>query len=392
MKNFWYNCWKTLGLGLLACSGLQASDVKVYGFVLPTWTAASSGVESFSQPNMGAYTAAGNPAMATLATDVRSSFQVAQSRIGANFQVDPKAKANLEFDFIDFTKASPTTGAMPRVRRAFAEYGVSDNLLLRFGQDWDIVSPSAPFSYNYVGHYFESGDIGFMRIQAQAFLTTGNVEHAIALGLPGNNNAAADSGLELTVMPTLAVRETWKLADGGQVGVSALGTVIRLSKTTYDRAFAGAVTGFFQTPSTGKFEVHAEAYLGQNTNNLGMLGLGFANTSSPNVQEAGAYVSAKYHLSETLGIFGGIGGSWVLNPSGMPASYTRTPTLALNSSGPGIESNLTLRGGLDYALMKGAFVFGEVGGLVTRHHLLAGDVMDPNAAAVIVQVGTQLSI
>ncbi len=138
-----------------------------YGFLLPTLSVASQGVESFSQPNQSAFTAAANPALLGNHTAARSSFQIAQSRMG--FVVRPETKTNgrLEFDFIDFTKATPTTAALPRVRRALIEHSLSDSLTLRMGQDWDLVSPLAPHTYNYVGHYFQSGDIAFMRIQAQ---------------------------------------------------------------------------------------------------------------------------------------------------------------------------------------------------------------------------------
>ena len=75
-----------------------------YGFLIPTLSVATEGVESFSQPNQSAFTAAANPALLANRTAARSSFQVAQSRIG--FVVRPEAKTNgrLEFDFIDFTK------------------------------------------------------------------------------------------------------------------------------------------------------------------------------------------------------------------------------------------------------------------------------------------------
>lgn len=375
----------------LASLAQAEADLKFSGFVIPSWVGATHGVDSFSQPNMSAYTAAGNPAMATQGDSFRSSFQAAQSRLGISFSPETTSKGSLEFDFIDFAKASPTTGAMPRVRRAVVELFQGD-FTFRFGQDWDLVSPLAPFSYNYVGHYFESGDIGFMRLQAQAIWKHGNQEQAIAVGLPGNNNTAADGAVELTLLPTFAARQTWNLAQM-QLGASLLATWIRLAKTSPERALAGAATLFAQSASGATLEWRAEAYLGQNTFNLGMLGLAFGGSAAPEIREAGAYISSKYHVSSTFSVFGGIGGAWVLNPSGMYSSYARTGGVAtLASTGPGLEWNATLRLGVDWTLGKNAVLFAEGAGLLSRHHLLAGDALEPGAATFVTQVGTQLSL
>src|SRR5688572_700040 len=83
--------------------------IQVYGFIIPTWTLASGAVASFSQPNSSAYPAAGNPAVDISRDAGRSTFQVAQSRIGIHITPTTKARGDLEFDFIDFSKASPTT-------------------------------------------------------------------------------------------------------------------------------------------------------------------------------------------------------------------------------------------------------------------------------------------
>jgi hypothetical protein len=86
--------WTVIGLTLGAVVGsVQAfgnepaptpPPIVFYGFVLPTVQMASGAVESFSQPNMSAYTAAGNPVLGKRPEDARGSFEVVQSRLGFN--------------------------------------------------------------------------------------------------------------------------------------------------------------------------------------------------------------------------------------------------------------------------------------------------------------------
>ncbi len=395
-KKYRFSLVLILALSVVDTFGAEPGKTfSLYGFVLPTWIASSGGAESFSQPNLSAYTAAGNPAVGTVIHESRSSFQVAQSRFGFLVNPDANSQARLEFDFIDFTKSSPTTAALPRVRRALIDWKASPNLLVRFGQDWDLASPLAPHSYNYVGHYFESGDIGFMRIQAQALYTSGNHEHALALGLPGNNNLASDSTLELGKVPTLAIRETIK-SDGLTFGGSMLVTAIRRDKVTETLLLAGAITAFAEFHPSSSLEIRTEAYVGQNTNNLGMLGLAFGNADAQAVKEAGGYVTARYSVDQELAFFGGIGGSWVLNPMSMLSSYSYpTPTTAaLAGTGPGLERNLTARVGAEYKLTSSIVSFVELAGLATRHHLLPADVarLDPDRSIFLGQLGMQINI
>lgn len=277
----------------------SASTFKWYGFVLPFYSLSSAGVETFGQPNSGAITAAGNPIMAgATKDDYRSTFQVAQSRFGLLVNPMPDLEARLEMDFIDFSKSSPTTSANPRLRRAVVTYTLSADLKLIFGQDWDLISPLAPHTYDLVGHFFEAGDIGFMRHQLQAIHRTGRWETGIALGLPAANTGASDSNIELSVLPTLALRETYK-GDDWEFGVSGLFTSLRAAKTSSERIASGALT-FFGDFKAGTLEFRSEAYFGQNTANLGLLGLSYCRSGTI-TSEAGAYVSARNQMA--TGVF-----------------------------------------------------------------------------------------
>ncbi len=388
--------WLGLALAVLSFSNLCAAEnaanhFSFYGFLLPTFEVASSGVESFSQPNLTAYTAASNPVLGSSPTQARKGFHVSQSRFGFLGKA-AGAQGRFEFDIIDFKKASPTTGALPRVRRAVIDMPVSEATTLHFGQDWDIVSPMAPHTFNYVGHYFESGDIGFMRIQLAATIDSGTWQHAFALGLPGNNNDPADQLLELGRIPTLAWRETIHLGKG-QVGWSVLAAFLRFDRAMGDLHAAGALTAFGELIPNETLQLRMEAYVGRNTANLGMLGLAFGNKTATAVDEAGAYVTLRQSLGASAAVFAGVGGSWVLNPSSMLAAYVPAASPVLGNTGPGIEQNLTARVGYEHKLADALNFFAEVAALATRHHLAAADLanVSPNQSAVLGQTGMQFN-
>lgn len=368
-------------------------SVNLYGFVLPTFLFSSAGVESFSQPNFSAFTAAGNPVFQYAAQRAQSSFQVAQSRFGLLAKTSPETTARLELDFIDFAKATPTTAALPRLRRATVEWRARADILVRLGQDWDLVSPLNPHTFNPVGNYFEAGNIAFQRIQAQVIATEGAWEHGFALGMPSNNNSPSDGALEITMLPTLAGRERYKFSSG-EVGASALVSAMREQKSTNARLFAGALNVFSELSFGSSWQLRAEAYVGQNTANIGMLGLAFGNAAHPNVREAGGYVTMRHMATEMVGFFGGVGFARILNPQEMLVSYTNAPTgPTLAGTGPGIERNITLRVGADWRAAPSLQFFTEVAGMATRHHLLPVDSarVSQDRSAVVGQMGAQLT-
>jgi hypothetical protein len=394
MKSLSWNAWALGGLLLLGVQVRAEPQLKVYGFLMPTLSLDSSGVESFSQPNASAYTAAGNPALRRGSADAQTSWEVAQSRVGMKWTQSEGVEALAEFDFIDFSKSAPTTSALPRVRRMLVQWAGTDGWKFQVGQDWDLVSPLAPFTYNLVGHYFQSGDIAFMRIQALALKTSGDFESGWAIGMPAQNALAAPSGVELGRWPTLAWRGTWKIAADSKVGLSTLVASIEPSPTDSFRIFGGVVTAFGEG-SWGKTRWVSEAYFGQNTFNLGMMGLSMGDRNHPRVREAGAYVSWKHPITDETRFFGGIGAAWALNPDSVQPSYSRnggTATLNSPSTGPGISRNLTLRVGMEHDLKPGLVVFGEGAFLSTTHRLLAQDsAVDPHRTAWIASIGVKFN-
>ena len=380
------------GAGLLVTAGTSyaGNSLQVSGFLIPTVTLASSGLETFSQPNASAFTAAGNPALRRNVRDSQLSWEVAQSRIGFKWVQPEGVEALLEFDFIDFTKSAPTTSAIPRVRRALVQWGSPSSWRFQFGQDWDLVSPLAPFTMNWVGHYFQSGDIGFMRIQAVAYKRYDSFESAWALGLPSQNTLSAPSGVEMGKWPTVSWRGSWQESSSSRYGVSALLASVEPSATDSFRIFAGTFTAFGEG-RVGQTRWVSEAYLGQNTFNLGMLGLAYGDRNHPRVRESGAYLTLKHSLEDSFRVFGGVGGSWALNPDSIQSSYSRTggvATLNSPSTGPGLVRNLTVRAGVEKDLSTGLLAFGELSLLSTTHRLLSQDSgLDPNRTAWVLGTG-----
>ncbi len=385
-----------IAAGVLASSVAQAEwSLKGYGFLIPNTVLTSSGVESFSQPNSSAYTAALNPVFSKTSRDSTFSWQVAQSRAGIKLnESNSGAEGMLEFDFIDFTKASPTTAANPRVRRAFVKWQSANGWSYQLGQDWDLISNTVPFTYNFVGHYFETGDIGFMRMQFMGLKKFGDWESGWALGMPTQNSTSGSSGVELGAWPTISFRQTYLGQQDSKFGASVLMASVRPSTADSFRIFAGSFS-LFGEGKIGETKWISKAYVGQNTSNLGMLGLAYGDRQHSQTREAGMYFSFQHPLSDQTRIFGGVGGSFILNPQQMASSYKFDADLkknVLNSTGPGIERNLTARIGLDHDIIQGLVGFTELAYLNTRHHLLAADSsMNPIRSSWVLNTGVKLS-
>jgi hypothetical protein len=322
---------------------------KPYVLVKPTVIPSFGAVESFSQPNATAVTAAGNPVLATAPGAPRLTFQVAQSRAGLHLNPQGTLRGQLEVDFIDFAKASPTVASLPRLRIAKAEWLPVPVFTLSVGQDWDLFSPLNPHGSNMVGAHFLSGNLGFMRQQVKVLGKVGSFELAAAAGMEGVNITSRDSALELSLVPTGAFRVQWVVPQG-RVGVSGIATSLRLGmgSAMERRAFAGAVSvhGELTLP---RLQLRAEAYVGQNTANLGLLGLGLGGARD--VSELGGFGSARVGLSGMHWLYSHVGYAQAFDASAVRPSYSysilpsdgslpATSTATLAGTGPGIQSNL----------------------------------------------------
>ena len=352
--------------------------VSISGFVKAAVIASDRAMESFGQENMSAPTAAGNPALSLNPDWARSSFQVAQSRFAIKASAAQLGLMLMEFDFIDFSKGSPTTTAVPRLRRALVSKTM-DDLTFTLGQDWDLFSPLAPHTYNFVGHYFQTGDLGFMRLQATVQKKIGSFEHAVALGFPAANTSSRDASQELSVAPTLALRSTF--SDGTtKTGVASIGGAVKNSLNLNQTLYPYAFNLFWQSKFAG-WESTAEIYYGKSLANLSLQGLSFSTTPDQ-VEEAGGFANFRKPLSGGWGSFFGAGFARILSGdvspsytiSGSGASATRA--LANPGRGLGIRDNSTLRVGLDYKASEQSTVFLETGVFFTNHQIAQADLVN----------------
>lgn len=322
--------------------------LRPYATLKPAVIPSSGAVESFGQPNASAVTAAGNPVVSIAPGDPRLTFQVAQSRLGLAVNEAGQVRAQLEVDFLDFSKASPTVVSLPRLRIARIEWAPTPTFSLIAGQDWDLHAPVNAHGANLVGTRFLSGNIAFMRQQVKAIGLLGGFELGAAVGMEGANTTAKDNAFELSGVPTFAVRGSY-LVGKGRVGVSAIATSLLLGFGTPSqrRALSGGVTAFGDV-TFGRTTLRGELSLGRNMANIGLLSLGFGGPSD--VDEWGGFLSARHGFSDMHFIYGTVGLARVLNRDAVRPSYSypsmpadgsmpAMATAVLAGTGPGLLHN-----------------------------------------------------
>lgn len=370
-------------------AGVPASSPSVWDRVLdslrpyvtfkPTVIASSRAVESFSQPNASAVTAAGNPVLSVQPDEARLTFQVAQTRVGLMLNEKGVVRGHLEIDFIDFTKASPTTASLPRLRVAKVEWAPVENFTLAIGQDWDLHAPVNPQGSNMVGANFLSGNTGFMRQQIKAIGVVKGFELGAAIGMEGVNTTSKDNAFELSLVPTFALRASWLVGGRGRIGVSGLATSLRLFPGTPSerRTFAGAVTAFADV-TLGDTTLRGELMLGQNASNIGMLGLGWG--AAKDISEWGGFVSVRHAFTPMHAVYAHGGIARVLNRSDVRPSYgyaslpadgspPPTSSAALTGTGHGLRANGAISVGYELRVHKHLGFLLEGGYFYSEHVL-----------------------
>jgi hypothetical protein len=354
--------------------------IRIYGILNPRLFFSSAAEESFSQATAVAITAAGNPAYATQPDNARFSLQVQQSRFGIWVNEKGAFRGQLEFDFVDFAKATPTVQEVPRVRIARADW-VAGPHTLQLGQDWDLNAPINPHGINLVGALFQAGNTGFMRQQLRYLYSADAFELGAALGFPGVNAGLKDAALELNLTPSLAGRAAYKLGKG-RAGASFIVSQLPYgSGDALRRSLSYQGVLFADVAPSADTNVRAEAYYGQNVANLGALALGQGNATT-DYQEVGAFVSVRQTVAAGHAFFGMAGRAQVLNAADVVPSYAypvpATPTLGTAvlaaGVGPGIRNNTAARLGYEFrpapalALVLEGFYYG------TEHVLRPEDV------------------
>ena len=381
--------------------------IRPYAWIKPTVVFSGSPVESFGQPNASAVTAAGNPALAAFPggqgtqDEASLTFQIAQSRLGFWFNEKGAVRGQFELDFIDFTKSSPTTGALPRLRIGKVEWALSDSTVLIAGQDWDLFQPVNPYTVDIVAVAFQAGNTAFMRHQAKLIWHNDSLEVGGAIGLAGINNAAKAAIPEHNI-PSFALRAAALFGAAGRIGVSALATNWRFApdQATERKALAGAAGLYGDVTPAERFNIRFEAYGGQNLANMGSLSLGQGNVNE-DLKEVGGFFSLKYGFTDAHALYGLVGYAKVLNDEDVVASYNYPGTMpgmmpapaesaaTIAGTGPGIKQNLTARLGYQFTLDKTVSVMAEGFFFNTEHALVAGfdDDLDAKQTAVGGELG-----
>lgn len=375
--------------------------IRTYAWIKPTMIVSGSPVESFGQPNMTAVTAAGNPVLTAIQDEAAMTFQVAQSRLGFWFNEKAPIRGQFELDFIDFTKSSPTVGALPRLRIGKVEWAFSDSTVLMAGQDWDLFAPVNPYTVDIVAVAFQAGNTAFMRQQAKLIWHNESLELGGAIGLAGINNAAKALVPEYSRIPTLAGRAAILFGAAGRVGVSAIATSWRFAPDTPTerKALAGAAGLYGDVTPLERFNLRFEAYYGQNFANLGSLSLGTGNAAE-DIKEVGGFLSAKYGFTDAHALYMLAGAAKVLNDEDVVPSYTygtvamgvipAESTATVAGTGAGMTSNLTARLGYEYRYDKTIALMAEGFAFQSEHVL--NDVFDGDIDGDRTALGAELGL
>jgi len=352
--------------------------VRFYGIIKPA-ILIGNGLESFGNANYVAVTAAANPLFLNDTDEVASSYQIQQTRVGVIVGQGSPVKGQVEVDFVDFTRSSPTQSTVIRVRQAFVEWTPSAGHKLTLGQLWDVFSPLNSHTFDLVGGMFQAGNSGFMRHQLIYTGTLGSFEGALALGLITQNLTSTLGNVEYNRMPTVAARASYRPSKTTWAGVALIATRLAFDAARpTEKARLSAGANAFADLADGMWNLRAEAYAGQNLNNLGLLVLG-QGTATTDVREVGGWASLKATLTQQHAVHVVAGGAFVLTPSNLSIGYVpatdTTPATRLGAIVPGIERNLGLRVGYAYTPTKGLSIVAEPFAFLTRHKL------DPSAAA-----------
>lgn len=380
-----------LSLAVLSTSFAQAAtingfDANVYGFIKASANYATDAVGSFNNTNMVAPTQA-MPENANAANETsRLSFQTAQSRIGTILKKGDNLSGKIELDFVDFAKSSPTTQMNPRVRIAAVTYTWENNKVI-IGQDWDLFAPVNGYTFDIVGMYFKAGNSGFMRQQAQYLKTLGQWELGGAIGLSAANPSQGDTDTELSKAPSYALRLSRKI-ENGRVGLSGIYSRVNLENPatnptgSHHESYAGNV--FFEK-NIDLVGLKAEAYYGQNMDNLGTLTLSRA-VNGKDLKEYGGFVSAQYQVIEKNYIFGGAGFAKIDNASEMANGAVITvPATPISNQ---MSSNTIARVGWEYRVTEDFSWISELTHFSSEYKV--ADNRYKTSTAEVIETGVQL--
>lgn len=327
---------------ILATSATHAEvSFAPYGFIKASAIYADHALGSFNNINLSA------PTYAVARTrdqdeNSRTSFQTAQSRLGVVVKKSDALSGRFEFDFIDFSKSSPTTQMVPRVRRAVVTYK-GDNWSADIGQDWDLFSPTNAYTYDIVGMYFNAGNTGFQRQQAQFHKLIDSWELSAALGMAAANPGVSDTDLEYSNAPTYALRAQ-NTKGSTKYGVSGIYSRLKYASVDNSRHESWGTSAYVER-EVASYGLKAEVFYGQNLGNLGTLSLA-RGTATTDLKEYGGFVSGQKALENGWKVFGGVGMDQIENKKDL-LPFALTATGSVGPSTTGIRRNFLSRLGVE---------------------------------------------
>jgi hypothetical protein len=192
-----------------------------------------------------------------------------------------KVSGKLEIDFANFPTGVAESRPTPRIRLAYIDIQ-KENVGLRFGQDWDVVSPLFP-AINHELLMWNAGNTGDRRAQIQGRYTSGSVEIKGMLGLTGAiNNEDLDTGAAAgerdgfdSGMPQGQVRVGWKTLELVEKKPSEFGFWGMYGQTQTDTFFNGNdrfdtwLAGVdWQVPMCSCMTFRGEAWTGENLGDI----------------------------------------------------------------------------------------------------------------------------
>ncbi len=355
-----------LGSGLLALSNVTtqaALDFNVYGIMKTSIVSASQQINSFGKSTFSAHTHAAavdttNSATEKYSKERRTSFQTQQSRVGAIINSGNKISARIEFDFIDFNQSTHAAGLQTRLRLAYMDYKFSDKLSLSAGQKWLSFMGVVPYMNNLVQANFYSGNTGFIGQEASLKYVTDHFDFYGSILAKGNNRTASQTSTELGAQPGVSLRADYKLSKG-IIGLAAVAAKVETdalaanTSNTYENGNS-FVYKIFTKMNFGGLDFRAEAFNGQNTENLALLAIGgssYKAASNTDIQTWGGFTSLAYKFNPTHTLYAGAG--YVANKDA--AARLASESATVNK----MASNKMARIGYEYHMGDGAKIFFE---------------------------------
>lgn len=220
-----------------------------------------------------------------------------------------KTSGKLEIDFANFPTGSAESRATPRIRLAYIDVR-KDNFGLRFGQDWDVVSPLYP-SVNAELLMWNAGNTGDRRAQIQGRWVDNTdpakevMSFKAMLGMTGAvNNEDLDTGTLAgerdgfdSGMPQIQARVGYKgleVAEGKKADIGVWGLYGRTETDTFfngENRFVTWLAGIDWTiPMTAKLTLRGEAWTGANLSDVrGGIGQTINTATGDEIESSGGW-------------------------------------------------------------------------------------------------------